>query len=217
MRRLGLLYDGWLRRSPMVTKSVTSAVLFGLGDRVAQRMEKSGKQEDDDPRGEESGDDGAIVSESTARTMRMMIWGSVLFTPVAHTWINFIERTVGSQGKVVVFKKMLLDALVFAPSINTLFFTSTQMMQGKSIGHGVDFAADRLPQTLKANYMIWPVANIINYSYVPLQYRILFINCVNLVWTTVLSTISSRPAAATVKEKGEVKTVMPSGEEAIEC
>ncbi|POM72775.1 Hypothetical protein PHPALM_10459 [Phytophthora palmivora] len=212
MRRLGLLYDGWLRRSPMLTKSVTSAVLFGLGDRIAQRMEKS-RKDDDGSQTEETEDNGAIVSKSTARTMRMMIWGSVLFTPVVHTWVNLIERTVGSRGKVVVFKKMLLDSLVFAPSINALFFTSTQMMEGKSFGHGVAFALDRLPQTLKANYMIWPLANMINYSYVPLQYRILFINCVNLVWTTVLSTISSRPAV--LKEK--VKTKMPADEEVMEC
>ncbi|EEY61376.1 uncharacterized protein PITG_01671 [Phytophthora infestans T30-4] len=210
MRRLGLQYDGWLRRSPMLTKSVTSAVLFGLGDRIAQRVEKS--QRGDDSRVKEIENDGAFVSDSTARTMRMMIWGCVLFTPIAHTWVNFSERVVGSHGKVVVFKKMLLDALVLAPSINTIFFTSTQMMQGKSFGHGVDFAVDRLPQTLKANYMIWPLANIVNYSYVPLQYRILFINCVNLVWTSVLSTISSRPASATLKQKREAKIVMPSDE-----
>ncbi|KAG3110160.1 hypothetical protein PI124_g11313 [Phytophthora idaei] len=217
MRRLGVLYGGWLRRSPVLTKCATSACMFGLGDRMAQRVEKSRKPKGDDTRGEEVEDNRALVSASTARTVRMMIWGSVLFAPIAHTWVNFIERTVGSQGKVVVCKKMLLDAVVFAPSINTLFFTSTQMMKGRSFGHGVEFAVDRLPQTLKANYMIWPLANIVNYSYVPLQYRILFINCANLVWTTVLSTISSRPAAATLKEKGEAKTVMPSGEEAMEC
>ncbi|KAL3668406.1 hypothetical protein V7S43_006494 [Phytophthora oleae] len=210
MRRLGLLYDGWLRRSPMLTKCVTSAVLFGLGDRIAQGVEKSRRLKD-----EEIEDDGALVSKSTARTMRMMVWGSVLFAPIAHTWVNFVERTVGSHGKVVVFKKMLLDAFVLAPSINTLFFTSTQMMQGNTFGQGVDFAVDRLPQTLKANYMIWPLANIVNYGYVPLQYRILFINCVNLVWTTVLSTISSRSTVA-VKQQEE-KTNMSTAEETLEC
>ncbi|KAG7393394.1 hypothetical protein PHYPSEUDO_009598 [Phytophthora pseudosyringae] len=217
MRRLGLLYDSWLRQSPVLTKSVTSAALFGLGDRIAQRVEQSRKPKDDGSRGGEAEDDGAFVSASTARTMRMMVWGSVLFAPVAHTWVNFVERAVGSHGKVVVFKKMLLDAFVLAPSINTLFFTSTQMMEGKSLGHGVDFAVDRLPQTLKANYMLWPLANLVNYGYVPLQYRILFINCVNLVWTTVLSTISSQPAAAALKEKDAVKTAKPAGETSMEC
>ncbi|KAL4108584.1 hypothetical protein PRIC1_000298 [Phytophthora ramorum] len=217
MRRLGLLYDGWLRRSPVLTKCVTSAFLFGLGDRLAQRVEKSRASEGGGFRVEEADDDAALVSRSTARTVRMMIWGSVLFAPIAHTWVNFVERTVGSHGKVVVVKKMLLDMFVLAPSINTLFFTSTQMMQGESLRHGLDFAVDRLPQTLKANYTIWPLANIVNYGYVPLQYRILFINCVNLVWTTVLSSISSRPAATALEEDKERKDTSEAGEVTLEC
>ncbi|EGZ20819.1 hypothetical protein PHYSODRAFT_496960 [Phytophthora sojae] len=211
MRRLGLLYDGWLRRAPVLTKSVTSAALFGLGDRIAQRVEKSREPKDRTPHPEEAEDDAALVSASTARTMRMMIWGSVLFAPIVHTWVNFVERTVGSHGKVVVFKKMLLDMFVLAPGINTLFFTTKQLMEGKTFRDGLDFAADRLPQTLKANYTIWPIANIVNYGYVPLQYRILFINCVNLVWTTVLSTVSSRPALKGAEE-GETKDVVPASE-----
>ncbi|KAE8896680.1 hypothetical protein PF005_g23587 [Phytophthora fragariae] len=211
MRRLGLLYDGWLRRAPVLTKSVTSAVLFGLGDRIAQRVEKSRAPKDQTSHREETEDDGALLSASTARTMRMMIWGSVLFAPIAHTWVNFVERTVGSHGKVVVVKKMLLDMFVLAPGINTLFFTTKQMMEGKTLSDGLEFAADRLPQTLKANYTIWPIANIVNYGYVPLQYRILFINCVNLVWTTVLSTISSQPAHPLLEEQ-QTKDVVATSE-----
>ncbi|OWZ19625.1 hypothetical protein PHMEG_0006096 [Phytophthora megakarya] len=213
MRRLGLLYDGWLRQSPVLTKSVTAAVLFGLGDRIAQRMEKS-RTPESDADNEEDEDDRALVSESTARTMRMMMWGSVIFTPILHSWQNLIERAIGSHGKIVVFQKMLMDSLVFAPCINALFFTSTQMVAGKSFDQGVTFAVDRLPQTLQANYTIWPIANMINYSYVPLQYRVLFVNCVNLVWTTVLSTISNRPVAVL---KEEVKQSMPAGEQVMEC
>jgi hypothetical protein len=204
MRRLGLLYDGWLRRAPVTTKCVTSAFLFGLGDRIAQRVEKSRAPKGDGLRATEPDDDGALVSATTARTMRMVLWGGVIFAPIAHKWVNFVERTVGSHGKVVVVKKMLLDMFVLAPSLNTLFFTTTQVMEGKTPGQGFDFAVDRLPQTLKANYMIWPAANVVNYGFVPLQYRILFINCVNLVWTTVLSTISSRPAGAALIEQSAV-------------
>ncbi|KAG7399203.1 hypothetical protein PHYBOEH_009369 [Phytophthora boehmeriae] len=172
------------------------------------------KSKDDDHR--EVIDDGALVSASTARTLRMMVWGGVLFAPIVHTWVNFLERTVGSSGKAVVVKKTLVDMFVFAPSINTLFFTSTQMVVGKSPRQGFDFAMERLPQTIKANYMIWPPANIVNYGFVPLQYRILFINCVNVVWTTVLSTISSQPAPTLETEK-KTLNVSVAEEEELRC
>ncbi|RLN20223.1 hypothetical protein BBI17_001992 [Phytophthora kernoviae] len=201
-------FDDSIEKQPMTL--MANYMLWPAANTITYgRAEKSrAKSKDDDHR--EMIDDGALVSASTAQTMRMMIWGGVLFAPIAHTWVNFIERTVGSSGKVVVVKKMLLDMFVLAPSINTLFFTSTQMMVGKSPSQGFDFAMERLPQTLKANYMIWPPANIVNYSFVPLQYRILFINCVNIVWTTVLSTISSRPTAPALEAE---KTLSVAEEE----
>ncbi|TDH72465.1 hypothetical protein CCR75_006097 [Bremia lactucae] len=188
MQRLGLFYNKWLQRSPVLTKSVTSAVLFGLGDRIAQKVEVSRELENDVSRQKETIEtDSTIVSSSTARTLRIVIWGGLLFAP-----IHFIEQRVGNYGKSVAIKKVLLDAFIFAPSINALFFTSTQLMEGQSIGYSIHFALHQLPQTLKANYTLWPIANIINYGYIPLQYRILYINCVSLIWTTVLSTISGQ-------------------------
>ncbi|GMF30253.1 unnamed protein product [Phytophthora fragariaefolia] len=64
MRRLGLLYDGWLRRAPVLTKSVTSAVLFGFGDRIAQRIEKSRSSKDQISDQQETEDDAVLVSAS---------------------------------------------------------------------------------------------------------------------------------------------------------
>jgi protein Mpv17 len=41
--------------------------------------------------------------------------------------------------------------------------------------------------TLAANYMIWPLAHIINFRFVPSEYRILYNNVVCVAWLTGLS------------------------------
>lgn len=182
MRRLHGIYDGWLRSSPVLTKSVTSAVLFGVADRIAQRVEKLKQRDQDGDRQDDAG---------LERTARMMLWGGVLFAPIAHTWINFVERKVGSAGTAVVAKKILLDMFVFAPNSNMLFFTTTKLMEGHSLGDAFDFAVQKIPKTMAANYMVWPLANVVTYGIVPLRYRILFINCVSMGWSTFLSMTSS--------------------------
>jgi protein Mpv17 len=41
--------------------------------------------------------------------------------------------------------------------------------------------------TLAANYMIWPLAHLINFRFVPSEYRILYNNVVCVAWLTGLS------------------------------
>jgi protein Mpv17 len=183
MRRFRGLYDGWLRSSPVLTKSVTSALLFGVADRIAQRVEKLKRRDQND---EHQQDDAGLE-----RTARMMLWGGAIFAPIAHTWVNFVERKVGSSGAAVVIKKILLDMFVFAPNSNMLFFTTTKLMEGQSVGDAFDFAVQKIPKTMAANYMVWPLANVVTYGVVPLRYRILFINCVSMGWSTFLSMTSS--------------------------
>jgi hypothetical protein len=39
-------------------------------------------------------------------------------------------------------------------------------------------------------YLLWPVAGILNFALLPNEYRLLFNNCVNIIWTCFLSIVS---------------------------
>ena len=44
----------------------------------------------------------------------------------------------------------------------------------------------------QANYKLWPLANAINFSLVPLKLRVLFANVVSVFWNMYLSAASNR-------------------------
>ena len=77
-----------LNTRPILTKTVTSAVLFGAGDFMAQKIE--GKPLDG------------------ARLARMTAWGAI-FTPFAHMWYGALDKMVPGSGAVVVATKVALD------------------------------------------------------------------------------------------------------------
>ncbi|KAE8896676.1 hypothetical protein PF005_g30743 [Phytophthora fragariae] len=185
MRGFRVTYDRWLRDSPLLTKGVTSAVLFGIGDRVAQRIERSERASDSDI------DSDSDDRHGLHRTARMMLWGGVLFAPVGHAWYNWLERVVRGKGAASIAKKVVADQLVFSPPLSLAFFTYAGCSEGKPLRDSVETAAAKLPPTLAVNWSVWPLVHVCTFGFVPLQYRILFINVVNVGWSAFLSRMAS--------------------------
>jgi protein Mpv17 len=44
---------------------------------------------------------------------------------------------------------------------------------------------------LTSNYMIWPFVQIVNFKFIPLHYRVLFVNVVSIGWNCYLSFLNS--------------------------
>jgi len=42
------------------------------------------------------------------------------------------------------------------------------------------------------SYKIWPIANIISTTYVPVERRIVFLSCCGLLWNIYLSLVAAR-------------------------
>lgn len=191
MHRFRVAYDRWLRERPLLTKGVTSAALFGLGDRIAQRIED---QDDDD--NDNQADMRPTAADSLARTCRMMVWGGLLFAPAGHGWYNLLEKAVRGTGRAAIAKKIALDQLVFTPPCTLAFFTAVQCMEGKPAREAVHSGVAKVPPTLAVNWTVWPLVHVATFGFVPLQYRILFINFVNIGWSTFLSVMSTSGPAS---------------------
>lgn len=75
MRSFRVLYDDCLRRQPLLTKMVTSSIFFGLGDRLAQRVENIGKTDEElaEMNNDNVVEEGRLLSKSSAKTVRMMV------------------------------------------------------------------------------------------------------------------------------------------------
>jgi len=174
-------YQAKLKSSPMLTQSVTTAVLFATGDTLAQQgVERRG-----------------FANQDLARTGRMAFYGGCIFGPAATTWFNFLQRKVVIPGRpnLEIAARVGLDQTVFASANLFVFLSTMAVLEGSD-------PKEKLKSTytmaLTKNWMVWPWVQLTNFKFTPLEHRVLVVNVVSLGWNCYLSYLNSQGGAASV-------------------
>ncbi|KAI8955628.1 hypothetical protein F4801DRAFT_273885 [Xylaria longipes] len=167
----------WYQRSlaarPLLTQSLTTAVLFAVGDITAQQVvEKKG-----------------FEKHEFARTGRMFAYGGVVFGPAATTWFSILSKRVVLRNKnAEILARVACDQLLFAPTFIGVFLSSMAVLEGSSV-------KDKLEKSywpaLSTNWMVWPFVQMANFKFVPLHHRVLAVNVVSIGWNCYLSMVNT--------------------------
>lgn len=162
-----------MAKQPLLTASVASAVLFGSGDILAQQaVDKKGLDKHD-----------------WARTGRMALYGGAIFGPAATTWYGILQRHVVLKTmRATLAARVAADQCLFTPTHLFAFLSSMAIMEGTD---PVEKLRTSFLASYKANLMIWPLVQAVNFSIVPLEHRVLVVNFVSLGWNCLLSLINS--------------------------
>ncbi len=156
-------YQARLASRPVLTQSITTAVLFATGDTLAQQaVEKRG-----------------FANQNFMRTGRMALYGGAVFGPGATLWYQFLQRKIVIPGRpnLEIVAKVLTDQTVFASTNLFLFLSSMAIMEGSDPKKKLE---DSYMTAVKKNWMVWPIVQFTNFKYVPLEYRVLVVNIVSL-------------------------------------
>ena len=160
-------YNLMLDKYPIRTKMITSGVLYGVGDILAQK----GTRPND--------------SFDIRRCVRASIFGFVFMGPLAHYHFAFLERLVVTKyplrAAVMPFAETAIDQFTYwTPCILTLYHTSIGAMEGLGFNEIKERLRLLLWPSMKANWMLWPAVQLINFKFVPVPHQLNL--CLNSCW-----------------------------------
>lgn len=156
-------YQAKLAQRPVLTQSITTAILFATGDVMAQQaVEKRGSRD-----------------HNFARTGRMALYGGAVFGPGATLWYQFLQRKIQipRSPNLEIVARVATDQCVFASTNLFVFLSSMALMEGSDPGKKLQ---DSYATALKKNWMLWPAVQVCNFKFVPLEHRVLVVNLVSL-------------------------------------
>ncbi|EEF42062.1 protein SYM1 [Ricinus communis] len=165
-------YLGKLNSRPILTKTITTSLIFAAADFTAQMLSSSS-------------------SFDLIRTTRMAAYGLVLLGPSQHIWFNLMSKAFPKRDVFSTLKKTFMGQALYGPANASVFFSYNAALQGES---GDEIAArlkrDVLP-TLRNGLMYWPICDFFTYKFVPVHLQPLVNSTCSFFWTIYLTYMAS--------------------------
>ncbi|PFH46981.1 hypothetical protein AMATHDRAFT_68607 [Amanita thiersii Skay4041] len=182
------IYQHSFRTHPHVTLAFTGGSLNAFGDYVAQVTQNAVGRKEHEP----------LKPYDFKRTLRFFCFGC-LISPFIGRWNIFLERRFPlrkwpNSGRVsfrALSKRVACDQIFMAPVGLGIFLTSMGIMEGRSPSQITEKVQDLFKPAIVTNWQVWPVAQFVNFRYMPLPYRVPFQSACGVFWTLYLSIINS--------------------------
>jgi hypothetical protein len=184
-------YNEILERKPLLTKAITSGIMYGAGDIIAQYVENmpsdAKKAEEDNSTARKD----FVDVYDYKRTVIFLTFGTVIGGPAFHYWYNYLNKVPHMVGKLLKLKQShkVLDSFVYL----------------KSFGAVQRVALPLKPSSDKVNMLIKLVADQLVFAS---GYLFLFFMSVKTAAGTVkrVQLLGSEEMAFYIKEGVEINT-----------
>ncbi|XP_022874756.1 uncharacterized protein LOC111393457 [Olea europaea var. sylvestris] len=176
-------YEEALKANPVLAKMVISGVVYAVGDWIAQCYE--GKP---------------LFEFDRARAFRSGLVGFTLHGSLSHYYYQFCEALFPFDDWWVVPVKVAFDQTAWAAVWNSIYFTVLGVLRLESpVNIFKELTATFWPM-LTAGWKLWPFAHLVTYGVIPVEQRLLWVDCVELIWVTILSTYSNEKSEARISD-----------------
>ncbi|KAJ1623708.1 hypothetical protein T492DRAFT_599364 [Pavlovales sp. CCMP2436] len=162
-------YESAIAEDPVVTKTMINTVIYVLADWLSQVLEGAKPLEFDEK-----------------RLLRSGLIG-LCFGPVTCAYYEFSDSILDPFIIANRPIKILMDQTIYAASKYTAFVFMREVIGGAAPEEAFGLAKKSTWPLLKRGWRFWPAVHSITYSVIPPRHRVLWVNCADLVWVTILS------------------------------
>jgi len=170
-----------LERHPLATNSLSAGVVTCLGDILSQ-----------------------YITSNIASTQLVINWtrcktfflsGTLFVGPYVYLWYQYLwkyGRWLEARFKISGVRKTIAQLTIdqtfgvafFYPAFFYAYeiFEAICEMRVPSIGAATLAMQDRIFNVLIMNYRIWPLSNFINFTFIPVKWRVIFTKFVSVLW-----------------------------------
>ncbi len=149
------------------------------------------------------------VTWNSKRTRNVAISGLAL-GPACHYWYLFLDRVFPGRRPAMIARKIFLDQVIISPVCVTVFVLTVGAFEGMYGKRLLQELKEKGPPLLKAEWLVWPPVQLVNFCFLPTRFRVLYDNTVSLGFDCYYSYVMYRKDKA-LAESGDLAMVESSG------
>ena len=169
-------YESALQEKPIMTKTFINVVIYCLGDWLSQTVFQRKN----------------VLDFDVKRTLRNGFIG-LCFGPLVHQYYEWSDHILPVEGGLFNrLRKIFMDQTLYLSVKCSIYIAAVGLLQGDTMETVTESVKTRIGPICFTAWKFWPLVHCITYSVIPAQHRILWVNCVDLVWNAILSTLSRK-------------------------
>ncbi|CAI0375942.1 unnamed protein product [Linum tenue] len=138
--------------------------------------------------------------DSTINAMIVLAAGSYAITKLLTIDRDYWHELFPFHDWWAVPVKVAFDQTAWSAVWNSIYFTVLGFLRLESPLTILDELRATFFPMLTAGWKLWPFAHVITYGMIPVEQRLLWVDCVELIWVTILSTYSNEKSEARIAE-----------------
>ena len=103
------------------------------------------------------------------------------------TYHKVLPLIAPGNSRLSVFKKLVFTQTIFTLISMSAFYTAIPLMNGQDMTDIREEIGKKLWPTLVTNWKVWPVLQLINFSFVPVKLQVLYVAFFSLFFNCYLS------------------------------
>jgi len=122
------------------------------------------------------------------RTGRFVFTVSCIVAPIQYRWFQMLQNRIKNGTNLTIgLKRMIVDQVVAAPVLTSLLLFTVNILDGNSVHTSISRTKTSFVPVISTNYKVWPFVQVVNFAFIPLQYRVVFVQFIGVFWNIYLS------------------------------
>lgn len=171
-----LNYESSLADRPVFTKTAINVIIYLLGDWLSQTIFAKKN----------------VLDFDAVRTLRNGFIG-LCFGPLVVQYYQFSDHILPVEGGMWNrLEKILMDQSLYLTVKCSIYIAAVGLLSGDDPKTVKTNVQTKLPNIVVTAWKFWPLIHLVTYGVIPARHRILWVNCVDLVWNAILAGMTTK-------------------------